>query len=401
MAAIHSTSLMQTVETANQYKISKRSGIDAFLAMDVLTAANAKTAAGHDVVHMEVGEPGGGPPKRVIQAAKRILDHRPLGYTEALGKPALRRAIADHSQNAYGVPVPPERVAVTVGASGAFVLSFLAAFDPGDRVVVPEPAFPAYRNVLKALGVEVIPLALGPSSDFKPTTAMLDAIEGPVHGLVIASPSNPTGTMLDGDELAGLADYCAAHAIRLISDEIYHGITYGRKARSMLEYAPDAIIINGFSKYFCMTGWRLGWLIIPDDLVRPIEVLAQNLFISAPALSQEAALTAFDCSNELDLRLDVYKKNREALLSRLPAAGLDRFAPIDGAFYLYADVSHLTDDSKAFCDRILDETHVSVAPGADFDSTNGHRYIRLAFPGAYDRVVMGAERLATWLKKQG
>ena len=337
--------------------------------MDVLTAANAKTAAGHDVVHMEVGEPGGGPPKRVIEAAKRMLGHRPLGYTEALGKPALRRAIADHSQRAYGVKVASERVAVTVGASGAFVLAFLAAFDPGDRVVVPEPAFPAYRNCLKALGVEVVPLALGPETDFKPTTAMLDAIEGPIHGLVIASPSNPTGTMLDGDELSKLADYCAANAIRLISDEIYHGITYGREARSMLEYAPDAIIINGFSKYFCMTGWRLGWMVLPDDLIRPVEVLGQNLFISAPALSQEAALKAFDCSNELDLRLDVYKQNREALLNRLPAAGLDRFAPIDGAFYLYADVSHLTDDSKAFTDRILAKTHVAVAPGADFDST--------------------------------
>ena len=369
--------------------------------MDVLTAANAQAALGHDVVHMEVGEPGGGPPKRVLEAAKRTVGHRPLGYTEALGKPALRRGIANHSRNAYGVPVNPAQVAVTVGASGAFVLSFLAAFDVGDRVVVPEPAFPAYRNILSALGVEVVTLALGPETDFKPTTAMLQGIEGPVHGLIIASPSNPTGTMLDGDELKALADYCAENAIRLISDEIYHGITYGEKARSMLEYAPDAIIINGFSKYFCMTGWRLGWVVMPDDLVRPIERLAQNLFISAPALSQEAALTAFDCSNELDLRLDAYARNREVLLNSLPAAGLERFAPVDGAFYLYADVSHLTDDSKTFCDRILDETHVALAPGADFDSTNGHHYIRLAFAGAHDRVAMGADRLTRWIKRLG
>ncbi|MEM9440615.1 MAG: aminotransferase class I/II-fold pyridoxal phosphate-dependent enzyme, partial [Pseudomonadota bacterium] len=326
MAAIRSTSLVQTADGVNRCKISDRSNIDAFLAMDVLTAANAKSAAGHDIVHMEVGEPGNGPPKRIIEAAKRTLGHRPLGYTEALGKPALRRAIANHSRNAYGIPVDPDRVAVTIGASGAFVLSFLAAFDAGDRVVVPEPAFPAYRNMLKALGVEVVPLSLGPESHFKPTRAMLSALDGPIHGLVIASPSNPTGTMLDGDELADLADYCAANAIRLISDEIYHGITYEREARSMLEYAPDAIIINGFSKYFCMTGWRLGWLIMPDDLIRPIERLAQNLFISAPALSQEAALTAFDCGKELDLRLDVYRRNRESLLNNLPAAGLERFA---------------------------------------------------------------------------
>jgi aspartate/methionine/tyrosine aminotransferase len=401
VAALRSTSLKPTAETPLRCKISNRSGIDAFLAMDVLAAANARTAEGHDVVHMEVGEPGGGPPKRVLEAAKRTLGHRPLGYTEALGKPALRRAIADHCRRSYGVAVDPARVAVTVGASGAFLLGFLAAFDVGDRVVVPEPAFPAYRNMLQALDVEVVPLALGPETDFKPTAAMLDAIDEPIHGLVIASPANPTGTMLDGDELAALADYCAANAIRLISDEIYHGITYGREARSMLEYAPDAIVINGFSKYFCMTGWRLGWMIMPEDLARPIERLAQNLFISAPALSQEAALTAFDCKAELDLRLDIYRKNREALLTRLPAAGLEHFAPLDGAFYLYADVSHLTDDSKAFCERILGEANVALAPGADFDGANGHRYVRLAFPGAHERVVTGGDRLAAWLRKQG
>jgi len=400
VAVLRSTSIMQTVETPRRCKISQRSEIDAFIAMDILTSANARAASGHDIVHMEVGEPGGGPPKRVIEAAKRTLGHRPLGYTEAFGKPALRRAIADHSSQVYGTPVDPARVAVTVGASGAFVLSFLAAFDPGDRVVVPEPAFPAYRNALKALGVEVVPLALGAETDFKPTSTMLEAIDGPVHGLIIASPANPTGTMMDGDELKALADYCTAHAIRLISDEIYHGITYGKDARSMLEYAPDAIIINGFSKYFCMTGWRLGWIVMPEDLVRPIEVLAQNLFISAPALSQEAALTAFDCNNELDLRLDVYAKNREVLLDRLPKAGLERFAPVDGAFYLYADVSHITNDSKALCDRILNEANVALAPGADFDSTNGHQYLRLAFAGAHERVALGAEQLAGWLDRQ-
>ncbi len=369
--------------------------------MDVLSAANAKAASGHDVVHMEVGEPGGGPPKRVIEAAKRTLGHRPLGYTEALGRPALRRMIADHSENAYGVGVDPCRIAVTVGASGAFVLAFLAAFDVGDRVVVPEPAFPAYRNILQALGVEVVPLALGPESDFKPTVAMLEAIEGPVHGLIVASPGNPTGTMLTNDELEAIARHCAVGGIRLISDEIYHGITYGRVAHSMLEHAPDAIVINGFSKYFCMTGWRLGWMVMPEDLRRPIEILAQNLFISAPALSQEAALTAFDCRNELDLRIAAYEKNRELLLERLPAAGLERFAPVDGAFYLYADVSHLTDDSKGFCARILEEADVALTPGADFDGANGHRYARFAFAGAHDRVALGADRVARWLERQG
>ena len=264
---------------------------------------------------------------------------------------------------------------------------------------MPEPAFPAYKNILRALGVEVVHLGVGPDTDFKPTVAMLEALDGPVHGLVIASPGNPTGTMLNADELQSLAAHCNANGIRLISDEIYHGITYDEPARSMLEYAPDAIIINGFSKYFCMTGWRLGWVVMPQDLMRPIELLAQNLFISAPALSQEAALIAFDCRAELDMRLDSYRKNRDVLLERLPAAGLDRFAPIDGAFYLYADIGHLTDDSSVFCEQVLNEAGVSLAPGADFDRTRGSRYVRLAFCGAHDRVLKGADRLVRWLQR--
>ncbi len=368
--------------------------------MDVLSAANTKAAAGQDIIHMEVGEPCGGPPGRVLEAAKRTLGHRPLGYTEAFGKPALRRAIADHYLGLYDLEVDAEQIAVTVGASGAFVLSFLAAFDAGDRVVVPEPAYPAYNNILSALGVEVVRLGLGPDTGFKPTVEQLDRIEGPIHGLVIASPSNPTGTMLAADDLRDLAGYCEQRAIRLISDEIYHGITYGPAARTVLEYAPDAIVINGFSKYFCMTGWRLGWVVLPEDLIRPVEVLAQNLFISPPALSQEAALTAFDCRAELDLRLTTYRKNRDVLLRLLPEAGFKHFAPADGAFYLYADVSHLTDDSKPFCERLLDETGVALAPGADFDNVNGHRYVRLAFCGAHDRMIKAAERLGDWFERQ-
>ncbi len=368
--------------------------------MDVLSAANSKAAAGQDVIHMEVGEPCGGPPGRVLEAAKRVLGHRPLGYTEALGRPALRRAIADHYQSVYGLSVASEHVAVTVGASGAFVLCFLAAFDPGDRVVVPEPAYPAYRNILSALGIEVVRLGLGPETDFKPTIDELDRLPGPIHGLIIASPSNPTGTMLEANELKDLVGYCEQRAIRLISDEIYHGITFGHKAKTVLEYAPDAIVINGFSKYFCMTGWRLGWAVLPEDLKRPVEILAQNLFISPPALSQEAGLIAFDCRAELDLRLQTYQKNRDTLLATLPKAGFEKFAPADGAFYLYADVSHLTDDSKPFCERLLDETGVALAPGADFDSVNGHRYVRLAFCGGHQQMVKAAERLKGWFEHQ-
>ena len=271
-------------------KIAKRTRIAPFIAMDVLAAATERAAAGQDVIHLEVGEPGGGPPAAVLEAAGRALGRIPLGYTEALGRPALRRAIARHYRTTYDLEVDPAQVIVTVGASGAFVLSFLAAFDPGDRVVVPEPAFPAYKNILRALGVEPVRLGLGPETGFALTVEQLAAVAPPVHGLVIASPANPTGTMLGPGQLAGLAGYCRARGIRLIADEIYHGITYAAPAASVLAFDRDAVVINGFSKYFCMTGWRLGWLVAPPDLVRPIELLAQNLFISAPALAQEAAL---------------------------------------------------------------------------------------------------------------
>jgi aspartate/methionine/tyrosine aminotransferase len=383
-----------------QLKVAGRSAVAPFIVMDVLSAANERAAAGEDIVHLEVGEPGAGPPEPVLDAARQAIGRVPIGYTEALGRPALRAAIAAHYRDRHGLAVDPEQVIVTVGASGAFVLSFLAAFDPGDRVIVPEPAFPAYKNILQALGVEVVRLGLGPKTAFKPTPDLLETVAGPVAGLVIASPSNPTGTMLDEAELAAIAGHCRARGIRLISDEIYHGITYERDACSTLELERDAVVINGFSKYFCMTGWRLGWLIAPPDLVRPIELLAQNLFISPPALAQEAALIAFDCRADLDRRIDTYRRNRAALLDRLPAAGLDRLAPVDGAFYLYADVSDLTDDSARLCDDLLQEIGVALAPGADFDGAQGHRFVRLSFAGTHERVIEGAERLTRWLRER-
>jgi aspartate/methionine/tyrosine aminotransferase len=391
---------MATASLPHKLKIAARSRIAPFIAMDVLARANAQAQAGRDVVHLEVGEPGGGAPAAVLEAARRALAGGAIGYTEALGRPALRAAIAAHYRESYGLGVDPDQVVVTIGASGAFVLSFLAAFDPGDRVVVPEPAFPAYKNILRALGIEVVRLGLGPETDFKPTRAMLEALAPPLHGVIVASPANPTGTMLDRAELAALAAFCRARRIRLVADEIYHGITYERPAGTVLELDEDAIVINGFSKYFCMTGWRLGWLVAPADLVRPIELLAQNLFISPPALAQEAALAAFACRAELDRRVEAYRGSRAALLDCLPKGGLERFAPVDGAFYLYADVAHLTEDSHDLCAQILESTGVALTPGADFDSANGHRHLRLAFAGEPERVITGARRLADWLRSR-
>jgi aspartate/methionine/tyrosine aminotransferase len=387
---------MAAVSRVRGLKIANRSRIDPFMAMDVLAAANARAAAGHQVVHLEVGEPGEGPPAAVLEAAKDALGTLRIGYTEALGLPALRQAIAAHYRATCDLAVAPDHVIVTPGASGAFVLGFLAAFDPGDRVVVPEPAFPAYKNTLRALGVEVVRLGLGVETAFKPTPALLDTLPGPIHGLIVASPANPTGTMLDRAELAALVGYCQDRRIRIVADEIYHGITYERPAATILELDPDAIVINGFSKYFCMTGWRLGWLVAPPELVRPIELLAQNLFISAPALAQHAGVVALACREQLDRRIATYAANRELLLERLPEAGFARFAPVDGAFYLYAETSHLAADSAALCREILESAGVALTPGADFDSVDGHRHLRFAFCGSEREVAAGAERLVAW-----
>ena len=389
-----------TTTSLPQLKIAARSQVAPFIAMDVLARANERAAAGRDVIHLEVGEPGGGAPARVLEAARRALDRGPIGYTEALGRPALRAAIAEHYRRNYDLALDPAQVVVTVGASGAFVLSFLALFDPGDRVIVPEPAFPAYKNILRALGLEVVRVGLGAATEFKPTVALLEAVPAPVHGLIVASPANPTGTMLNRSELAALATFCRSRGIRLIADEIYHGITYDRPASTIRDLDPDAVVISGFSKYFCMTGWRLGWLIVPPDLVRPIELLAQNLFISPPALAQEAALAAFACRDELDRRVETYRRSRAALLDCLPRGRLDRFAPVDGAFYLCIDVSHLTDDSHGLCAAVLEGTGVALTPGADFDRESGHRYLRLAFAGEPEQVIRGAKRLTDWLNSQ-
>lgn len=373
-------------------KVAQRGRISPFIVMDVVRAANAQAAAGSEVLHLEVGQPATKAPQPVLDAAKRALDDSLIGYSDAFGLPDLRQALAGHYAALYGVELDPARIAATPGSSGGFLLAFLAAFEPGDRVALAAPGYPAYRNILQALDVEPVLLETDLEHRYQPTPDLLQGA-GRLDGLIVASPSNPTGTVLDRAALRALVDYCAAEGIRLVSDEIYHGITYEERATSALELTDTAIVINSFSKYFCMTGWRLGWMALPEDLVRPVECLAQNFFVAAPTLSQHAAVAAFDCRPELDARVAAYARNRGLLLERLPHAGFERLAPADGAFYLYADASRLTNDSPALCARILKETGVALTPGVDFDPARGHRFVRFSFAGSEGDMRAACDRL--------
>jgi len=377
-------------------KISARADVAPFYAMEVLKAANEKAAKGDSVLHLEVGEPGRGAPAGAISAAHAALDGGGIGYTEAFGLTDLRRRIARYYQETHGVDISLNRIAVTTGSSGGFVLSLITAFDVGDRVALGVPCYPAYRNMFKALGIEPVYLRTTMATRFQPTPEML-AEAGPVDGLLIASPANPTGTMLIGQPLTDIIDHCNSQGVRLISDEIYHGITYGPQAETILARAPGGIVLNGFSKYYGMTGWRLGWMILPQDMAAPMERVAQNLYISSNAVSQRAALAAFDCGEELEGNVEVYRRNRDILLDALPRAGITEMAPADGAFYIFANVSRFTNDSMDFCARLLAETGVAVTPGIDFDPEEGHAYVRISFAGETETVRDAADRLVSWL----
>lgn len=380
-------------------KVSKRGQVPAFIVMDVMKAAEEREVAGGDVLHMEVGQPSTGAPAGVVAAAKAALDGGILGYTLALGIEPLRRRICDYYRTDYSVNVPPERIVITTGSSGAFLLSFLAAFDPGDKVAILRPGYPCYRNILSALQINPVDIPVGPDTRYQPTIDDLEGAGGAdLDGLLLASPANPTGSMLSDEEQKTILEYCREKGIRYISDEIYHGITFDRPARTALEFDPDVVVINSFSKYFSMTGWRLGWMVLPEDLLRPVERLAQNLFISPPSLSQHAAVAAFDCRDELEANVARYRRNRDVLRELLPRAGFAKLSPADGAFYLYADVSGLTNDSRAFCEAMLRETGVAATPGHDFDPVNGAAAMRFSFAGATEDMQLAAERLAEWLR---
>ncbi|MGE5270296.1 MAG: aminotransferase class I/II-fold pyridoxal phosphate-dependent enzyme [Thiohalocapsa sp.] len=379
---------------------SRRGLVPPFIAMDMLRAANAREAEGHPVIHLEVGQPGTPAPQPVLEAARAALAGDRIGYTDALGIAPLRAAIAAHYRERYGVAVEPGEIVVTTGSSAAFQLAFLAAFEPGERVALASPGYPAYRNILTALGLEPVLLEVGENAHYQPNPELLEAACD-IAGLIVASPANPTGTMIAPAALQRLCDYCRDRGIRLVSDEIYHGITYEAAAETARAFSQQAIVINSFSKYYSMTGWRLGWMVVPADLARAVECLAQNFYISPPALSQLAALPVFQCRAELDAHVARYRGNRDRLLAALARAGLQRVAPAEGAFYLYADVSALTSDSAPFCVRMLDEIGVATTPGRDFDPLHGDRWLRLSFAGSSEEVAEAAQRLEEWLPHAG
>ncbi|HVC60930.1 MAG TPA: aminotransferase class I/II-fold pyridoxal phosphate-dependent enzyme [Acetobacteraceae bacterium] len=382
-------------------KVGRGAAAPPFMVMDVIAAANARATSlppgAPHVIRMEVGQPGTGAPAGAVAAAVAALrSGDALGYTEAFGRRSLRERIVAHYRDWYGLDVPVAQVAVTVGASGAFPLAFLAAFDPGDRVALAAPFYPPYVNILTALGMHPVVLEAGPETRFQPSVALLEHLDPPPDGLIVASPCNPAGTMLHPEELAAIARWCDAHGVRLVSDEIYHGLHYDSAIASAAASSGSAVVVNSFSKYFSMTGWRVGWLLLPEDLVRPVECLAQNLFISAPHLSQIVAEAAFDCGAELGENVARYRRSRDHLLRALPEAGFSRLSPAEGAFYLFSDISDRSNDSEAFCARMLAEAGVAASPGVDFDRTRGRRFLRFSYCGPEADMREAAARLKAW-----
>jgi aspartate/methionine/tyrosine aminotransferase len=380
---------------------SQRSDVPAFIVMDVMAAAARIEARGGHVIHMEVGQPAACAPQTAIRAAKAALDIGDIGYTEALGMPALRARIARHYGETHGVAVEPERIVVTTGSSAGFILAFLSMFEPGDRVALANPGYPPYRHILTALGCEPVLIETSAATRWAmPVDALLDAHRRkPLKGVLVASPANPTGTMMRPQALAALIQAAEGEGIRFISDEIYHGLDYAFPAETAAKLSDNAVIINSFSKYFCMTGWRIGWMVVPEALVRPVERLQQNLAISVPTLSQIAATAAFDGRDEMDGVKHGYEENRRILVEGLPKAGLGEFLPVDGAFYLYADVSHFTDDSFDFAKRMLEQAGVAATPGIDFDPERGKRFIRFSYARSAADMREAVERIGAWLSK--
>jgi aspartate/methionine/tyrosine aminotransferase len=377
--------------------LSRRGEVEPFHAMDILAEANRLKAQGVPVVSMAVGQPSDPAPVPVREAAAQALEHGRIGYTDTLGLAGLRRVIARHYGEHYGLDVAPDRIAVTTGSSAAFNLAFLAMFDPGDRVAIAAPGYPAYRNIMAALGIEVVEIELGTDAWLHAGHLRAAHEERPLKGVLFASPANPTGAVIPPDELKVLVETAEELGVAVISDEIYHRLAYGAPDTTALAYGKDVTAINSFSKYYCMTGWRIGWMVLPQPLVRPVERIAQSLYISAPELSQLAAMEAFSATQELEQVKARYAWNRDLLMARLPELGLPLAAPMDGAFYAFCDVTRHTNDSMDFARRMLAEAHVAATPGRDFDLRQGHRTMRFSYAGSHDDMVEALARIARWL----
>lgn len=383
-------------------KLSNRSTIPTFKVLDILQAVNARVVAGEDIIHLEAGQPSDGAPQAAIDHAISILKKEPgQGYTEAVGKPMLRERIARFYKERYGITVDPSQIIITVGASGGFLFTFLACFEHGDRVALAAPGYGAYRNILKTLGLEAVEIEATAEEDYQPTVEKLAALDPKPDGLIVASPSNPAGTVLSPQKLKAICDWCAANNVRVIADEIYHGVTFEDPAETVLRFNQDAVVVQSFSKYFAMTGWRLGWLVVPKEAAPRFKCLAESLFVAPPTLSQYVAAAAFDHCDVLDSYVARYKANFEVLREELPKAGFTKISDTKGAFYLYADVSDLTDDSEALCRDLIDQAGVAMTPGTDFDLTRGHQAVRMSFAGSTDDIRNACRRLQAWWQRGG
>ena len=378
---------------------SQRGQVSPFIVMDVMKAASDLEQQGRNIIHLEVGQPSTGIPQAAKEPVQRLIEQESLGYTVASGIVDLRQKISSHYGACHGVDVPVDRIFITTGSSSGFQLAFLSAFDAGDRVALAAPGYPAYRHILSSLGLEPVLLPVDAADRFQPTVAHLTNLSKPIHGLIVASPSNPTGTVIPTAEFHDLIAFCRDHQIRLISDEIYHGITYGADVTTAAGTKGPEIVINSFSKYFSMTGWRIGWIVIPEDLDRSVECLAQNLFISPPTISQWAAFHAMDAHEELKANVARYVENRSVLLDGLPSVGFGNLAPSDGAFYLYADIHDHSNDSVSFCQTVLQEAGVAVTPGLDFDPDRGMHTLRISFAGSTKDMHEAIRRLGDWNSK--
>jgi len=378
--------------------VSKRSNILPFLAIDMLTRANNLKSKGKDIIHMDVGEPGAKTPEHIIKYAKTIIEEKKIGYTESIGIPELRKKISNHYKYWYRQEVDFQNIAVTAGASGAFVLTLLALFDPGDTIAIMTPYYPAYVNVLKALNINIVYLEGDSKTSYQPTVYKLENIKKNIQGIVMASPANPTGSTIKTNDLKKIASWSKKNKVTIISDEIYHGIEYNKPSETILRYNKDAIVINSFSKYFSMTGWRLGWLVAPKNIISTIEKLSMSLFLCPPTFSQLIAIKAFDDYDILNKNVLTYKKNRDVLINSFEDMGFFKYAPPDGAFYLYIDVSKITDDSTEFAIKLLKEAGVSSTPGKDFDYSLGKNFIRLSYAGEHKMIIEGAKRISNWIK---